>query len=109
MRSKRGRPRLEIHADHRRAVIVLVESGLPHHLVSYVIGVSRATLEARFRKELDIGHARRLKLARMEPEAGLLLPRLFQVARRGHGPKALAAVIYLLRHQYGWSEDARPG
>ena len=77
--------------EQRRQVEILAEIGLPHEMISRVIGCSKPTLRKYFREELDLGDAKAtVKVAET----------LFNKAINGN----VACMIFWMKARAGWSE-----
>lgn len=86
------RPAFQPTDEQRELVVSLVCCGIPHDVISEVIGIARNTLEKYFREELD--HGKAVANAKV---AGTL----FKMATSGDSP---ASTFFWLKTQAGWRE-----
>lgn len=80
----------------RRTVESMTGFGIPAEDIARVIGISRDTLDRKYRLELDTGTVK----ANTQ-----VAQHLFKIAT-GTGPGATAAAIFWLKARAGWSEYA---
>jgi hypothetical protein len=89
---KIGRARYVPTAEVSRLVEAMAGYGVPHKDIGKVVGISDATLEKYYRRELDTGHIK----ANSKVAASL-----FEQATEG---KNVAAAIWWSKARMGWSE-----
>ena len=92
VKNGRGRPPHKPDNQSRRLVEVAAAHGVPQTAISRLLGVNDKTLRRHYRPELDRGAA----LAETELAGNLLR------AAKGRGAPALKAIMYSLRHSFGW-------
>ncbi len=90
-----GRPAFVPTAAHRKQVETLSGYGIPQDEIARSVGISKPTLLAYFRDELDLG---------MTKANSLVVESLFKKAT-GDGPASVTAAIFWLKCRARWREE----
>lgn len=80
----------------RRMVKILVACGIPHDVICTILQITKQTLYAHYRVEIDTGaHEINARIAH----------RLYSIALHGQGKEAIVAMMFWLKTRAGWRDS----